>query len=148
MTNHHDAAYATGIQLWIDWTQMWNGRPALARSLVAARFALHLPLPSQVDQATVDSPEAVERWVTAHRAKFQRLTFHTECGPFVDTAAGIVAGPWWADASIDGSPRVVCGMDTIAFRDGKITEYWSLSKEADAVGRWGTALATPAAPPK
>jgi hypothetical protein len=42
---------------------------------------------------------------------------------------------------IDGAVRHVCGMDTIAFRDGKITEYWTLSKDADPVGDWNTALA-------
>jgi hypothetical protein len=35
----------------------------------------------------------------------------------------------------------VCGMDTIAFRAGKITEYWTLSKPVDAFGRWSRALA-------
>ena len=87
---------------------------------------------------SVDSPAAVARWVVAHRASFQRLTFHMGCGPFVDVRAGIVAGPWSADASVDGSPRWVCGMDTIAFRDRKITEYWTVAKEADAIGRWVT----------
>lgn len=131
--------YQTGIRLWAQWTEMWNGRTALARELVAARFVLHLPLPNAVDPATVTDPASVERWVTAHRARFERITFHYDAGPFVDTVAGVVAGPWTAEIVIGGAPRMVCGMDTIAFRDGKITEYWTLSKDVDAVGRWTSA---------
>jgi hypothetical protein len=132
--------YAMGLRLWNDWTEMWNGRPELARTLVADAFTLHLPTPSLLALDSVNDPAAVERWVTAHRAKYRRLTFATTCGPFVDVRIGVVAGPWFADTCVDGSPRPVCGMDTIAFRDGKITEYWTLSKEVDDVGRWGTAV--------
>jgi len=139
MTTSNADLYATGLRLWSQWTEMWNRDPALARSIVAERFVLHLVTPGGVDPRTVDGPVAVERWVIAHRAKFQRLTFHTGCGPYVDVAAGVVAGPWFADTSVDGTPRPVCGIDAIAFRDGKITEYWTLSREADAVGRWATA---------
>ncbi len=139
MTTHPAAdIYATGLRLWTEWTEMWNHRPELARSLVADRFVLHLITPGPVNAETIDSPAAVERWVAGHRAKYQRLVFHTGHGPFVDVTAGIVAGPWSAETSIDGTPRPVCGMDTIAFRDGKITEYWTMSKEADTVGRWTT----------
>jgi hypothetical protein len=41
----------------------------------------------------------------------------------------------------EGKPKLSVGMDTIAFRDGKITEYWTLSKEVDSVGDWAKALA-------
>jgi hypothetical protein len=34
---------------------------------------------------------------------------------------------------IEGKPRLSAGMDTIEFRNGKITEYWTLSKEVDRV---------------
>lgn len=119
---------------------MWNGETERARTLVAPRFVLHLPTPSLVDPTTIDNPLAFERWIVAHRARFQRLVFRTGCGPFVDETDGIVAGPCCAEASMDGAPRVVVGMDTIAFRDGKVTEYWTLSKEADAVEPWVTAL--------
>jgi len=133
--DHH----ATGIRLWNDWTTMWNERPQLARDLVADGFVLHLAAPSAVVPATIDGPLAVERWVTAHRAKFDRLEFRTLCGPFVDVRAGVVAGPWIADAVVAGAPVAICGMDTIGFRDGKITEYWTLSTRVDAVGEWGRA---------
>jgi len=75
------------------------------------------------------------------RARFERITFHYEAGPYVDTAAGVVAGPWWAESVVEGKPRLSAGMDTIAFRNGKITEYWTLSKEVDSVGDWAKALA-------
>ncbi len=132
--------YQIGLRLWNQWTEMWNQRPELARVLVADRFVLHLTLPDSTPQDTVCDPASVERWVVAHRARFQRLVFHNHCGPFVDVRAGVVAGPWFADTVQDGRPRPVCGMDTIAFRDGKITEYWTLSKPVDDVGRWGKAL--------
>lgn len=132
--------YQTGLRLWNQWTEMWNQRPELARELVADRFVLHLTLPAATAQDAVCDPASVERWVIAHRAEFQRLVFHNQCGPFVDVHAGVVAGPWFADTIQDGAPRPVCGMDTIAFRDGKITEYWTLSKPVDDIGRWGRAL--------
>jgi hypothetical protein len=135
--------YETGIRIWARWTEMWNGHPELVRELVAERFALHVPLPSRTDPAKVTDPASVERWVVAHCALFERLTFHYDAGPFVDTVAGVVAGPWWAEAIVEGKARVLCGMDTIAFRDGKITEYWTLAKEVETVGRWTEALAAP-----
>ncbi len=46
-----------------------------------------------------------------------------------------------AESVIEGKPQLSSGMDTIAFRDGKITEYWTLSKEVDSVGDWVKALA-------
>jgi hypothetical protein len=116
---------------------MWNERPELALELVAPRFTLHLATPL-VDPATVTDPAGVAAWVRGHRAKFQRLVFHTGVGPFVDVRAGVVAGPWHADTIVDASPRPVCGMDTIAFRDGKITEYWTLSTPVASVGAWST----------
>ena len=54
---------------------------------------------------------------------------------------GVVAGPWGAESLLDGKQRLSAGMDTIAFRDCKITEYWTLSKEVDSVGDWVKALA-------
>jgi len=133
--------YQTGIKLWADWTAMWNGRPELALELVAPRFVLHLPLPSPFDIAAVSNPVAVERFIREARARFERITFHYEAGPYVDTVAGVVAGPWWAESVVEGKPRLSSGMDTIAFCDGKITEYWTLSKEVDSVGDWVKALA-------
>jgi hypothetical protein len=138
----NQALYATGLRLWNEWTVMWNERPELALEIVASHFALHLPAPSAVDPTTVTTPEAVMRWVTAHRATFKRLQFHTRTGPFVDTVAGVVAGPWYAEASLAGTERWVCGMDTIAFHEGKITAYWTLSKEVADVARWSLPLTT------
>ena len=132
--------YKTGIRLWAQWTEMWNGRPGLARDLVAERFVLHLPPPSPVDPATVTDPASAERWVRQHLARFERLTFLYDAGPFVDPVAGVVAGPWSAEAVVEGKPRLVCGMDTIAFRDGKITEYWTVGKDVETVGLWTKAL--------
>jgi hypothetical protein len=128
--------YRLGLDLWTRWTEMWNGRPELALELVAPGFVLHLTLPETTPQHEVDSPAAVAAWVAKHRAKYERLVFHFDCGPFVDTVAGIVAGPWTADTIVNGVARPVCGMDTIAFRDGKIAEYWTIAKPVDAFGRW------------
>src|SRR5215475_756954 len=102
--------YITGLALWDRWTQMWNADPALARELVAPRFTLHLTLPSSTDAAAITDPVAVERWVTAHRARYAKLVFSTRVGPFVDVRAGVVAGPWIADTIVDGAARPVCGM--------------------------------------
>lgn len=128
--------YETGLRLWNLWTEMWNGKPTLARELVAPRFVLHLPLPTEIDLPAVNSGPAVEQLVITSRAKYTNITFRTEVGPFVDTVAGIVAGPWFAEIVVDGKTQYACGMDTIAFRDGLITEYWTVSKPADAPGDW------------
>ncbi len=128
--------YGMGLTLWAKWTEMWNGRPELARQLVAERFALHLPSPTLVDPETINDAASVERWVTAHRARYERIEFRYGAGPFVDTVTGVVAGPWSAQIVIGGAERLVCGMDTIAFSGGKITEYWTLSKDVEVVGKW------------
>ena len=117
---NESSTYETGIRLWKDWTEMWNGRPELALTLVAPRFVLHLPKlsklerPDPVATESIDSPAAVERLVREARSKYTRLTFMYECGPFVDVRAGIVAGPWIADTSLDGTPRPVCGRETFS----------------------------------
>lgn len=131
--------YRMGLDLWTRWTEMWNRDPSLARELVAPVFTLHLTLPSRAEQTEITTPEAVHEWVAQHCARFDRLVFSTEVGPFVDTVRGVVAGPWIADTIVEGKPQPVCGMDTIAFRDGRITEYWTISKPVDAFGRWATA---------
>ena len=136
-----DEIRQTGARLWRQWTEMWNGSFALARTLVAPRFVLHLVKPSAVDEQLIATPEAVERWVREHCAKFERLVFHPDCGPFVDTARSVVAGPWWAEASTAGVASSVCGMDTLAFRAGRVTEYWTLSRPAEDVGRWTDVVA-------
>jgi hypothetical protein len=131
-------SYETAIRLWNDWTEMWNGRPELALQLVAPRFSLHLVTPSVQDQLAVASPEAVRQFVTRHRARFEAIRFSFAVGPFVDERAGVVSGPWHAELIRDGKPGWACGIDTVVFRAGKITEYWTVSKEADGVGRWST----------
>jgi hypothetical protein len=134
--NQDHPQYTIGLDLWNDWTTMWNGQPSLALRLVAPRFVLHLTVASAVDPESVTTPEAVAHWVTGQIAKYRLLSFSTGCGPFVDVAAGVVAGPWHARAQLDDAERWVCGMDTIAFRDGKITEYWTMSTPVPAVGGW------------
>lgn len=131
-----NAIYRTGIELWALWTTMWNGRPELARDIVAPRFVLHLPAPEFVDPNQIDHPEAVQRWVSEHRARFGALEFEYGAGPFVDTVAQVVAGPWSARIVIEGAPAEVCGMDTIAFRAGKVVEYWTVSKRVALAERW------------
>lgn len=130
--------YETGIRLWSEWTHMWNGHPELALTLVAPRFRLHLPTPTEVDLLAVDGPTATRDWVARHLAKFERLRYQFGVGPFVDERAGVVCGPWHAEGVLDGKPVIVAGMDTIRFRDGKIVEYWTIAKPADQVGRWST----------
>src|ERR1700761_8314362 len=112
--------YETGIRLWTEWTNMWNGRPELALELVAPRFRLHLPTPLEEDELAIDTPEAVRQLVIRARAKVELLQFHFPIGPFVDVRAGVVAGPWHADVVAGGVKRIASGMDTIFFRDGKI----------------------------
>jgi len=133
-----DNTYETGTRLWSEWMEMWNGNPELALRLVAPGFRLHLPTPNDQDQRAVDGPEAAHGWVTRHLAKFERLRFSFAVGPFVDERAGVVFGPWHAEVRVNGKWSLVCGMDTVVFRDGKITEYWTVGKEADEVGRWST----------
>jgi hypothetical protein len=135
--------YETGIRLWAEWTAMWNGRTELALDLVAPRFVVHLPPPNPTDPATVHDPASVKSWVERHRAGFDRITFHYEAGPFVDTIAGVVAGPWSAEVVVGGKTKRICGMDTLGFRDAKIHEYWTLARESDAVADWTRALAHP-----
>jgi hypothetical protein len=131
--------YATGIRLWKEWTEMWNGRPELALELAAARFNLHLVTPSDQDQLAIASPEALRQWVARHCAKYQSIRFVFSVGPFVDERAGVVSGPWHAEIMTrEGKPVWACGMDTVMFRDGKITDYWTVSKPADEIGRWST----------
>ncbi|MFT3695910.1 MAG: nuclear transport factor 2 family protein [Kofleriaceae bacterium] len=134
--------YNVGLALWDRWTEMWNGRPELALELAAPSFVLHLTQAAGrlIDPSTINTPEAVVEWVRKHRARFTDLTFSTRVGPFVDANACVVAGPWVADTTTGGKPSWSCGMDTIAFRDGRITEYWTISVPVEDVATWDRRL--------
>lgn len=130
-------SYEIGLRVWERWTEMWNGSPEIALEMAASPFVLHLPSADETDDKTVSSPRAVMEWVARSRAKYTRITFSTEAGPFVDVKAGIVAGPWIAEVVVDGQTRYARGMDTIAYGgDGKITEYWTISKPSAEAGTW------------
>jgi hypothetical protein len=75
----HRDIYQTGLQLWADWTRMWNGAPEHALELVAPRFVLHLTLPSAAAREIIVDLQTTEAWVRAHCAKFERLEFRFDC---------------------------------------------------------------------
>lgn len=126
--------YETGLRLWNEWTRMWNGETHLALELAAERYTLHLGMNADTSQIT--SPAAMKAFVEGVRKRYDKIVAITGVGPFVDTKAGVVAGPWYAEAEKDGKRSSYRGMDTFRFEHGKIVEYWTISTEVDAVGSW------------
>lgn len=125
--------------LWNEWTRMWNEDPSIALRLAAPRFHLHLAL-GTVDPQTIDTPERVRDWVTQFCARYERLAFTTGAGPMFDAQLGTIAGPWIARSRIDGVDRSSSGIDIVRVVDGKIAEYWTLSREVETPGTWNEML--------
>ena len=135
--NDTNETVQTGRYLWDSWTTMWNGELPLARHIIADGFYAHLSNTSTADPATLRNAAEVEKWVTRVRSKYAELVYATDAGPFVDTTAqtvtcywkakGIYAGFTGKAGDIVGKEFTVVGTDILKFRDGKITECWTMS---------------------
>jgi hypothetical protein len=134
-----------GEQLWANWTAMWNGDPALAEKIVAPGFWAHTTLEVAIDPREVRDAAAVAGWVRSFRQGFERLVYTTAEGPFVDVERGVIMCNWFVDGvyagrtnrpgDVAGAVFRKAGLDMLAFRDGRVTECWTLSGDITGLAR-------------
>jgi hypothetical protein len=126
-----------GHHLWDSWTAMWNGELSNARHIIADGFYAHLSNTQTADPATMRNAVEVEKWVTRVRNKYASIVYSTQAGPFIDVTAQTVSCYWKANGvyagltgkagDIVGKEFTVVGTDILRFRDGQITECWTMS---------------------
>lgn len=129
--------YAAGLELWEDWTRMWNGAPEVALRRSASRFVFHLVTPEGTTLDSPLTPQALETLVREHRNKYEVARYAYAVGPFVDVRAQVVSGPWVAElVTKKGERSCICGMDIIAFEGSKVVACWSLARPVDQNASW------------
>jgi hypothetical protein len=135
----------TGEKLWSQWTAMWNGKPALAEEIIAPGFWVHLTLDTGMAPEQLRDGMSVAKWVAGFRDRFERLVYSYSASPIVDLEQGVVTCPWVVDGVYAGrtkSPLDVpgkafrkAGVDILRFRDGRISECWTLSNDVTSLQR-------------
>ncbi|HEY1447988.1 MAG TPA: ester cyclase [Caulobacteraceae bacterium] len=120
------------LQLWHDFTDLWNGDYSLAR-IVAPDFTLHAHLIGGLSSDSVRGPEGLANWIRQARAPFSEVRFVTEVGPLVSD--DYVSGRWVATGAYQGGfpgakakagARVAfAGNDILRTEQGLIVDYWT-----------------------
>jgi predicted ester cyclase len=120
------------MQLWQDFTDLWNGDYALAR-IVAPDFRLHAQLIGGLSSDDVRGPEGLATWIQQARAPFSEVTFVTEVGPLV--SGDFVSGRWLATGAYQGgypgakakagTHVTFAGNDILRTERGLIIDYWT-----------------------
>jgi len=120
-----------GIDLFDQWTAMWNGEPALAYKIMAPEFTLRYAQPGADVYDDIHDPRALATRITAHRDSAPGLRFEPQGEAVIemdDTRTGFVAHPYGAEFSgPDGRTVSVSGTDILRTVAGVITEVWSAS---------------------
>ncbi|MFI9782097.1 hypothetical protein ACIHEI_01105 [Kitasatospora sp. NPDC051984] len=125
----------SGIELFRQWTGMWNGELTIADRILApalrVRFGNALPT---VDSDAFGTPEDIKGFVKLFRDSHTDLRYFVEGTPVVELASPggpgthQVVSRWYsAYRGPGGKPVANSGIDQLAFRDGLITEVWSVT---------------------
>jgi hypothetical protein len=140
-----------GVELFNQWTAMWNGDLSIASRIMAAEFTLRYAQAGTEIADDVRSPAALAELITRWHGFRPGIKFSAEGEAVVDLArvddlpAGRVARPYLA-VFVDPAGQTVArsGIDMFAVRGGRIIEVWSVSSGvagrtfyADARGQRG-----------
>ncbi|GHG84307.1 hypothetical protein [Streptomyces griseocarneus] len=127
-----------GIDLYDQWTAMWNGDGTLAERIMASEFRLRYAQAGTEAFDDIRHRDQLTDVIAGWHRKRTGLRFTAEGIPVVDldpsdgpAPSGRVARPYRATFT-DESGRTVArsGTDVLAFTDGLITEVWSVSSGA------------------
>jgi hypothetical protein len=137
-----------GVELFDQWTAMWNGDLALAARIMASSFTLRYAQAGTEAFDRVADPAALAAVIQAWHRHRPGICFRAEGDAVVDLAlingqpVGRVARPYLAKF-VDAAGQTVArsGIDILAVHDARITQVWSVS--SGAAGRTFYADALP-----
>lgn len=120
-----------GIELFEQWTDMWNLNLALVERIMAPEFTLRYAQPGGDVYDHIHDPEALATQVEVFHGQVPGVRFSSDGLPVVemdDSRTGIVARPYRATiTAADGAERVLHGTDILRAENGLIVEVWSVS---------------------
>jgi hypothetical protein len=129
-----------GIQIFDQWTDLWNLNLALSEEILAPRLSLHY---AQADTEAFDkikTPSQLSEMIAFWHKKRSGIIFKTEGEPVIDLIEndkgifGLVARPYHVSFINEDRSRIGrSGTDILKIVNGKIHEVWSVS--SGALGR-------------
>jgi hypothetical protein len=129
-----------GIQIFDQWTELWNKNLILSEEIIAPCISLHY---AQADTEAFDkiqTPVQLSDMITFWHQKRSGIVFKTEGEPVVDLIknnkgiCGLVARPYHVSFIDETGKRISrSGTDILKIVNGKIQEVWSVS--SGALGR-------------
>ena len=126
------SAAAAHQTLVAQWVTFWNGDLDLAKSIIAADFALHATLLDGRPDTAISGPAGLASWVAQSHALFSDLRFTLQVGPIMDGDFAVIrwvavgryrGGIPGAHAAV-GTPLRFTGTDILRIEDGKVKDYW------------------------
>ena len=126
-----------GVELFDQWTAMWNGDVAIAEHIMSARFTLRYTQAGTEIVDDVSNPAAMAELIKRWHEMRPGIRFSAQAEAAVDlewvdgAPAGRVARPYLA-VFVDAAGQTVArsGIDMFAVRAGRIIEVWSVSSGA------------------
>lgn len=130
----------TGIQMFDQWTALWNKNLAMSEKILAPRLSLHYAQAGTEAFDKIETPSQLSEMIVFWHQKRSGIIFKTEGEPVVDLTendnriSGLVARPYHVSFIDENGNRIArSGTDILKIMDGKIEEVWSVS--SGALGR-------------
>ena len=129
-----------GIQIFDQWTDLWNKNLGLSEKILARRLSLHYAQAGTEAFDKIETPAQLSDMINFWHQKRSGIVFKTEGEPVVDLIEndngvfGLVARPYHVSYLDENGNRVArSGTDILKISNGKIQEVWSVS--SGALGR-------------
>ncbi len=129
-----------GIQLFDQWTDLWNKNLALSEKILAPQLSLHYAQAGTEAFDKIETPAQLSEMVKIWHQKRSGIVFKTDGEPVIDLiensegVSGLVARPYHVSFIDENGSRIArSGTDILKIADGKIREVWSVS--SGALGR-------------
>jgi len=129
-----------GIQIFDQWTDLWNKNLGLSEKILAPRLSLHYTQAGTEAFDKIETPTQLSDMIDFWHQKRSRIVFKTEGEPVVDLTEndngvfGLVARPYYVSYFDENGNKVArSGTDILKIDYGKICEVWSVS--SGALGR-------------
>jgi hypothetical protein len=137
MKASNTALKSKGIEIYDQWTYLWNLDLDLAGKILAPELTLHYAQAGGELFDDVHRPEQLAELIRLWHRKRPGIVFAAEGEAVVDLAevdgeaVGLVARPYLVCyTGDDGSPVRRSGTDILKIIDGRIREVWSVSSGA------------------
>jgi hypothetical protein len=129
-----------GIQIFDQWTDLWNKNLALSEKILAPHLSLHYAQAATEAFDKIETPAQLSEMINLWHQKRTGIIFKTEGEPVIDLIendkgiSGLVARPYHVSL-IDENKNTIArsGTDILKIANGKIQEVWSVS--SGALGR-------------